>query len=141
MKKYSRVKQAIKRKFPMIDIDDSLGKAIQTMAENNVSVLAVKVGQELVGIVTISDVMHGLANDDNLQTTRISTFMTQCKFNTEESTKTSCLQLDEEEDILSAIKVMHEAGVNHLLVTGVENKPLGIVSSLELVKLVAARQG
>ncbi|MGW8195261.1 MAG: CBS domain-containing protein [Desulforhopalus sp.] len=138
MKKYGRVKQAIKRKFPMIDIEDSLGKAIQTMAENNVSVLAVKIGKELAGIVTISDVMHGLANDDNLETTRISTFMTQCKFDTEESTQNSCLQLDEEEDIISAIKVMHEAGVNHLLVTGVENEPLGIVSSLELVKLVAA---
>lgn len=138
MKRYGKVRQAIKKKFPVIDIDDSLGAAIQIMAQNNVSVLAVKVDKELVGIVTISDVMHGLANDDNLETTRISTFMTQCKFNTEESTQTSCLQLDEEEDILSAIKVMHEAGVNHLLVTGVENEPLGIVSSLELVKLVAA---
>lgn len=135
---YGKVKQAIKRKFPVINFEDSLGKAIRLMAENNVSVLAVKVEKELIGIVTVSDVMHGLANDDDLERTKISDFMTTCKFDTEESTDHSCLQLDEEEDTLAAIKVMHEAGVNHLLVTGEENVPLGIVSSLELVKLVAA---
>jgi len=137
MKKYGKVKQAIKRKFPVIDIDDSLGAAIKLMSQANVSVLAVKVGEELIGIVTVSDVMHGLVNDDDLEETKISDFMTTCEFNTDTSTKNSCLQLDEEEDVISAIKVMHEAGLNHLLVSGENSKPLGIVSSLELVKLVA----
>ena len=58
-----KVKQAIKRKFPTIDIDDSLETAMQRMAEHNVSVLAVKVGEELVGIATVWDVLNGLAND------------------------------------------------------------------------------
>jgi predicted transcriptional regulator len=34
---------------------------------------------------------------------------------------------------------MYEGGINHLLVTGEKNKPLGIVSSLELVKLIASK--
>lgn len=141
MSTYGKVKQAIKRKFPVIDINESLGAAIHLMAEKNVSVLAVKVQEELIGIVTVSDVMHGLANENDLERTKISDFMTTCKFDTEKSTKRSCLQLDEEENTLGAIKVMLEAGVNHLLVTGEENTPLGIVSSLELVKLVAAERG
>jgi predicted transcriptional regulator len=66
--------------------------------------------------------------------------MTKCDFNTASSTKNSCIQLDEDMDAISAIKVMHEAGVNHLLVTGEKNVPKGIVSSLELVKLVASSQ-
>ena len=132
-----KVKQAIKRKFPVIDIDDSLDMAIQLMAETNVSVLAVKVGSELIGIVTVWDVLSGLAHDFDRQQTKISTFMTKCEFNTEKSSKHSCIQLDEDEDILSAIKVMFEAGVNHLLVTGEKGKPVGIVSSLELIKLAA----
>jgi predicted transcriptional regulator len=141
MATYGKVKDAIKRKFPVIDIDDSLGAAIRLMAEKSVSVLAVKVREELIGIVTVSDVMHGLANDDDLEKTKISDFMTACRFDTEESTERSCLQLDEEENSLAAIKLMLEAGVNHLLVTGAENIPLGIVSSLDLVKLVAAARG
>jgi len=43
------------------------------------------------------------------------------------------------EEVFSAIKVMNEAGVNHILVTGEKTKPLGIISSLEVVKLVAAQ--
>lgn len=133
-----KVKQAIRRKFPVIDIDDSLQSAIRLMAEANVSVLAVKVGEELIGVVTVADVMHGLANDYDLDNTKISTFMTKCEFHTASSTKHSCIQLDEDQDVISAIKVMYEAGVNHLLVTGERNVPKGIVSSLELIKLVAS---
>ncbi|MBU1565731.1 MAG: CBS domain-containing protein [Proteobacteria bacterium] len=132
-----KVKQAIKRKFPVIDIDDSLDMAIQLMAETNVSVLAVKVGAELIGIVSVWDVLNGLANDYDRKETKISTFMTKCEFNTGKSSKNACIQLDEDEDVISAIKVMYEAGVNHLLVTGEKGSPVGIVSSLELVKLAA----
>lgn len=134
-----KVKQAIKRKFPVVDVNDSLQKAIQLMAEANVSVLAVKVDEELIGVVTVSDIMHGLANDYDLNATRISTFMTKCEFHTDTSTKHSCIQLDEDQDVIAAIKVMYEAGVSHLLVTGEKNVPRGIVSSLELVKLVASQ--
>jgi len=63
--------------------------------------------------------------------------MTKCDFNTDKSSKNACIQLDEDEDVISAIKVMYEAGVNHLLVTGEKSKPVGIVSSLELIKLAA----
>lgn len=133
-----KVRQAVKRKFPVIDVDDNLDMAIRLMAETNVSVLAVKVGAELIGIVSVWDVLSGLAQDFDRQQTKISTFMTKCEFNTEKSTKNSCIQLDEDEDLIAAIKVMYEAGVNHLLVTGDKGKPVGIVSSLELVKLAAS---
>ncbi len=132
------IKQAIHRKFPVINIEDSLETALKLMAQNNVSVLAVKLGKELIGLVTISDVMHSLANEDDLEQTPISQFMTKCEFNTEKQTRNPCIQLDEDEDALSAIKVMYEAGVNHLLISGAHGEPVGIVSSLELVKLLAS---
>lgn len=138
MESYLKVKQAIKRKFPEIQSDDSLGSAISLMAEENVSVLAVKLAKELIGMVTVSDVMHGLANDYDLVQTKISTFMTECRIDGMDPSSKSCIQLDENQDAISALKVMYEGGINHLLVTGVENKPLGIVSSLDLVKLVAS---
>ena len=139
MEKQRKVKQAIKRKFPVIDIDDSLGMAIKTMAQDDASVLVVKGNEDLIGIVTVSDVMHGLANGYDLEKTKISTFMTECSVDSKSSTRKSCVQLDEDQDVMSAIRVMYEGGINHLLVSGEKNEPIGIVSSLELVKLVAAQ--
>lgn len=135
-----KVKQAVKRKFPVIDMEDSLDIAMQLMAETNVSVLAVKVASELVGLVTVWDVLNGLAHDYDRQQTKISALMTKCEFHTDKSTKNACIQLDENEELFSAIKVMYEAGVNHLLVTGEKGKPVGIVSSLELIKLAATAE-
>lgn len=129
------IRMAIKRKFPTIDYNDSLGTAIKKMTEHNVSVLAVKVDEELIGLVTISDVMYSLANEQDFAETSISSFMTKCEFNTSHETRNPCIQLDEDEDPLAAIKVMYEAGVNHLLVSGADGKAVGIVSSLEIVKL------
>ena len=133
-----KIKQAIKRKFPVIGVDDSLEAAMQLMATADVSVLAVKIGEELIGILTVSDIMSAIADGKSPKETKLASFMTKCDFHTRNSTQNSCLQLDEDEDAISAIKVMNEAGVNHLLVTGEDTIPLGIVSSLELIKLLVS---
>lgn len=133
------IKQAIKRKFPTIGNEDILETAIQMMTEANVSVLAVKVGEELIGLVTIADVMHSLSRGDDFQKTKISSFMTKCEFDTSQETRNPCLQLDENEGALSAIKVMYDTGVNHLLVSGEEGKAVGIVSSLDIIKLFSSK--
>jgi predicted transcriptional regulator len=138
MGQYKKVKQAINRKFPEIDSKDSLKTAINLMAEANASVLAVKVKGELIGIVTVSDVMHGVANNYDIEQTKISTFMTECRIDGKSASGKLCVQLDEGQDAISAIKVMYEGGINHLLVSGSGNEMLGIVSSLDLVKLLAA---
>ncbi len=139
MEKYLKVKQAIKRKFPVIDNDASLWAAIKLMAEADVSVLVVEADTMLIGMITVSDVMQGIANDYDLEKTKISSFMTKCRIDNRDSTARTCIQLDEDQDIISAIKVMYEGGINHLLVTGENNKLIGIVSNLELVKLIAAQ--
>lgn len=137
MEERRKVKHAIHRKFPIIDFNDSLAEAIKLMAEANVSVIAVKVNEEFIGMVSVWDVMHALASEYDVKETKISTFMTKCEFSTKNSSKNSCHQLDEDEDVVSAIKVLYEAGVNHLLITGAKHEPRGIVSSLDLIKLVA----
>ncbi len=137
MSEKKTIRDAIKRKFPVVNIEDNLQKAISKMKRNNVSVLAVKIKEELIGLVTISDVVFSLANGDDPEATPISKFMTKCEFDTRKATRNPCVQLDENEDAMAAIKVMYEAGVNHLLVSGDSGEPIGIVSSLEIVKLFA----
>ncbi len=132
------IKMAVRRKYPSVLYEDNLNTAMQVMVGNNASALVVMSGEHLVGIVTIFDVVNCLASGEHPDETKISSFMTQCDLIGKEGAAHPCVQLDEDFDALSAIKVMHEAGVNHLLVSGEEGQPVGIVSSLELVKLLSS---
>ncbi len=132
------IRSAVKRKFPAIGIDDTLEFALKLMAQANASALIVKAGEELIGVVTITDIMYSLSNENDLQDTRVSSFMTKCEFISKKAIRNPCVQLDEDEDAISAIKVMYEAGVNHLLVSGSQGEPVGMVSSLEIIKLLAS---
>lgn len=136
MKSMRTIKEAIVREYPNIDLDDNLGSAIKMMAQNNASALAVRDGETFIGLVTITDVTQSLISHQDLQKTKISSFMTKCDLISAKGTKNACAQLDEDQDVLSALKVMHQAGVNHLVVSGHEGKPAGIVSCLELIKLL-----
>ena len=132
------IKNAVKRKFPAVGLSDTLDTALQAMAKANASALVVKTDEDLVGVVTISDIMYSLTNEEDLRQTPVSSFMTSCEFISDKATNNPCVQLDEDEDPLSAIKVMSEAGVNHLLVSGSKGEPVGMVSSLEIIKLLAS---
>ncbi len=136
MKSTRTIKEAIVRIYPNIDLDDSLGSAIKMMATNNTSALVVRDGDHLLGIVTITDVMHSLVHEDDLQKTKIGSFMTRCDLISAEGTRNPCAQLDEDQDVLSALKVMYEAGVNHLVVSRTDGEPVGVVSSLEIIRLL-----
>jgi CBS domain-containing protein len=137
MENTKRIKDAIVRDYPDINLEANLTSAINRMARNNASALVVREDDQLLGIVTITDVMFSLSGSNNPDETRISSFMTTCELISEEGTRNPCVQLDSEQDALSAIKVMYEAGVNHLVVSGKAGEPVGIVSSLEIVKLLA----
>ncbi len=132
-----RIKDAIVRQYPAIDVEDNLTRAIQLMAENNASALVVVKEHQLLGVVTITDVMFSLAGNNDPAETTIGSFMTSCDLIAEKGTRNPCAQLDVHQDALSAIKVMYEAGVHHLVVSGNKGEPVGIVSSLEIVKLLA----
>ena len=138
MENNKTIKNAVKRKFPAVGLEDTLDTALKAMANGNASALVVKTGDDLVGVVTISDIMYSLTNEDDLHQTPVSSFMTSCEFISGKLTSNPCVQLDEDEDALSAIKVMNEAGVNHLLVSGSKGEPAGMVSSLEIIKLLAS---
>lgn len=132
------IKSAVRRKYPAVTIDDSLVTVIQMMAEHNSSALVVKAGDDVVGVVAVSDIMQSVSDGNDLEETKVSSFMTKCEIISTEGIKNPCVQLDEEEAVVSAIKVMNNAGVSHLLVSGGDGKPVGLVSSLEIVKLLAS---
>jgi len=138
MDKRKTIKNALRQDSPSVRINDSLETALKIMARENLSALVVKMDEEVVGIITISDIMYSLANEEDPQQVTVSSFMTKCELITTRTVKSPCVQLDEDRDLLSAIKVMNEAGVSHILVSGSGGAPVGMVSSLEIIKLLIA---
>lgn len=132
-----RIRDAVVRKYPSIQLRSTLKDAISSMAENNASALVVMDGNTMIGLVTISDVMFSLANDYDMDKTELAVFMTKCDIISEKGTRNPCAQLDADQGLVSAVKVMFAAGVNHLVVSDSEGEPVGVASSLEIVKALA----
>ena len=132
------IKKAINRKLPAVDLEDSLETALKAMADNETSALVVKLRDVLVGIITDMDIIRSIANKDDLQKTMVSSFMSACELISDKSVATPCVQLDEDQDVLSALQIMDEAGVHHLLVSNGGEEPVGMVSILDLLKLASS---
>ena len=58
-----KIKGAIVREYPTIDLEENLQSAIELMAKHNVSALVVMSRGNLIGLVTISDILFCLAHD------------------------------------------------------------------------------
>jgi CBS domain-containing protein len=130
------IKNAITKDTPAVALEDTLEIAIRKMVDGACSALAVRSGGELIGIVTDMDIMESIRRNGLSDTAKVSDFMVKCELLAEKGTKSPCVQLDEDESVENALKVMAGAGVHHLLVSGANNKIIGIVSSRALLKLV-----
>ena len=91
---------------------------------------------ELIGIVTDMDIMDSIKRSGLTDKVKVADFMVRCELLTEKWTKSPCVQLDENESVEKALKLMAGAGVHHLLVSGANKKAMGIVSSQALLSLV-----
>ena len=125
----------VQKDAPFVGRSDSLRTVIKKMTDAKVTGLIVKSGTDVVGIITVRDVMNSVANNKDLDDTKVSDFMTSCELITDKSIKTPCVQLDEGQNVKDAIAIMNEAGVRNLLVTGDDNKAIGTISALTLLKM------
>ena len=125
---------AMRKDTPSVNLDDSLRKAIQVMADGDVTAIMVKSGEELVGLVTESDIMDQIAREADPDEVKVSQLMTACELISAKPVKVPCIQLDEEETIRNALAIMHEAGIRNLLVAGEKGQARGIISAGDLLK-------
>lgn len=127
---------AMKNDTPAVNLEDSLRTAIKNMSDANATALMVKSGDELVGIVTETDIMHQVVKDVGLDDVKVSQLMTACEVISSKPAKTPCVQLDESETIQNALAIMDEAGISNLLISGDGGHAKGVVSARDLLKLV-----
>jgi CBS domain-containing protein len=133
------ISAAIKKDIPTIKLDDTLRAALKKMVDASTTALMVVGGEEIVGIVTDMDIMKSISDNEDLDQTRVSKFMTACELITSKRTqKAPCVQLDETQTVQMACGVMHLAGLHNILVTGKDDKPIGFVSTSDLIKLAVS---
>ena len=132
------ISKAIKKDTPSVALEDTLETAIRRMVDEDCTALAVQSNDELIGIVTDMDIMDSIKRNGLTGKVKVADFMVRCELITEKWTKSPCVQLDEDESVENALKLMAGAGVHHLLVSGANKKTIGIVSSQALLGLVLA---
>lgn len=130
--------KAVNWNVPSVDMEANLRTATQLMVENQSSALIVMMNDEVMGVVTDMDIMESLGKNDDLDETKVAEFMTSCELISNEEIASPCAQLDSAESVNNALAVMNSAGIHHLLVSGEEKNKAGIVSILDLLKLVLA---
>jgi CBS domain-containing protein len=127
------VKMALRKEAPSVSRNDSVETAIEMLVAGCGSALVVMSGQELVGIVTAKDLLHSLNRGDKPGVTTVLEVMSPCELITAKGTRSPCVQLDEGESVVNALRIMEEAGISHMLVSGAGGKVTGIATLVDLL--------
>jgi len=120
-----------------VDMEDSVRVAIVKMSASKTSALAVKSGDEVVGVLTDTDLMICVDKREDLDNTKAARCMTPCEIITNKRSKSPCVQIDSTQTVKNALGVLNLSGVHHLLVSG-EDDRVGLVSIVDLLKLAIA---
>ena len=130
------ISKAIKKDTPSVSLEDTLETAIRKMVDEGCSALVVKSNDELIGIVTDMDIMDSIRRNGLTGEIKVADFMVRCELISERGAKSPCIQLDQDESVENALRLMAGAGVHNLLVSGANNKAVGLVSSQALLNLI-----
>ena len=128
------INTCISAEAPSCSMDDNLRTVAEKIAESDASACVVKSGEEIVGVITDTDVADNISRGKNIDQTKASEFMTSCELLTKKAAKIPCIQLFEDETIENALKVMASGGIHHILVWGTSGNAIGVVSTKDLLK-------
>ncbi|MCB2181875.1 MAG: CBS domain-containing protein [Desulfobulbaceae bacterium] len=129
------IEKAINWEIQSIDVNDSMRTAAEKMIAVKSMALVVKDGDEVIGVLTDKDLMFCFEENVDLDATVVTSCMTPCELITTKKTKSPCVQLDSAQSVKNAIALMNVSGVHHLLISGLDDKHIGLVSSLDLLKI------
>lgn len=113
-----KVKQVMTRDVEFVDSNDSIKQAAEKMKELNVGALPVKIGDEIVGMLTDRDIVirsvaQGLDPEKHKIIEAFSEGVITCK---------------EDDDIKDGAQLMEDKQIRRLIVTDSKGKMTGIVS-------------
>lgn len=108
-----------------VEPTSSIRRAAKVMSDRSVG-CAIAIEKEAVaGIITERDILHAIANEQNIDETTVADVMTREVVSGESGW-----------DLLKAVKTMIDGGFRHLLVMDMDD-PVGIVSLRDLMDAMA----
>lgn len=113
------------RHLVTIDPKSSLRRAAQVMTDRGVGCAIAVENEKVAGIITERDILHSVAQSQNVDDTAVQEVMTKGVVSGEPGW-----------DLLRAVKTMTDGGFRHLLVMEMDD-PVGIVSLRDLMDSMA----
>ena len=113
------------RHLVTVDQNASLRRAAQVMTDRGVGCAVVIDKEQVAGIITERDILHAVAQSQNVDETKVETVMTR-----------DVISGAPGWDLLRAVNTMTAGGFRHLLVSEM-NDPIGIVSMRDLLDTMA----
>ena len=101
-----------------VNTDDSVKVAAQVLAEKNVNALFVRAKGEVVGILTVRDLLKFAARCDTMAQAKVKSIMSQ-----------PVLSIEEGENVMQAGKLMEQHDIRHLGVKDKEGKIVGMITA------------
>ncbi len=130
----TEIKDAVCWDTPAISLHTSLREVIELMVKHNTSALIVKADDSVAGVVSDLDVLESVTSQGDLDETKVSEFLSACELLTGQSITSPCVQLDENESVENAIKLLSASGTHNIVVIGSGKDVYGTVSSRDLLK-------
>ena len=107
---------------------DTLEEVARTLATNDRGVALVRgVEQAFEGLVSERDLVRVIADGSDLGTTRADEVMTE-----------EVVTIPRGTEIHEAVQVMIDAGIRHLVVMDGDERPMGVISSRDVLRAYAA---
>lgn len=113
------------RHLVTVDPASSLRRAAQVMTDRGVGCAVAVENERVAGIITERDMLHAVAREQNVDTTKVADVMTR-----------DVVSGAPGWDLIKAVKTMTEGGFRHLLVMELDD-PVGIVSLRDLMDSMA----
>jgi len=134
------VKNAMSTPLIAIDANATVSQTRTAMRNNKVNRLAVLDGSSFVGLVTNYDLVSGyLANNERLPEKKSSSY-SPSNLRLTEVVQRNPRTIDQGRPLEDAVRSMVENNVSSLIVTR-ENKPIGIVTDLDIIISASAQGG
>jgi predicted transcriptional regulator len=120
-----KIKDCMRTDIPSVTPDDTLALVREEMALRRADAVFVKDGEDIMGLITDTDIINTMASGKDPEKVLARDFMTACEL----AGVNPCIQLHEEDELEDGLKVMADNSVRHLLVWGEGNKPVGVLCS------------
>jgi CBS domain-containing protein len=129
-----KIKNVMRLDWPKVDGNLDVREAIETMAEHGVCAVSVEKDGTVLGIVTDLDLVGAIVRHGDPAKIKVADCMTACELITGSGAKKPCVQLDQDETVENALKLLDGAGVHNVMIAGKDDRCFGIISAGELLK-------